>query len=359
MEILRIIKGTGSTSAGLNNFIYTRSSLNFDERQTYLELFNYNFPKDSPKFNFMSAKNSYIRLTKIVFQWIRKTTKDSVIHVHSPALIIFTVIAKYLSFQNIPVIFSIHNHNRNFSLIQKIFIFAGFIFSSRVVFVSNDSHESFNKGLYKRIIQNKSKVITNGADFEQIKTFKKSKYKKHCKKIISVSRLVEQKNIFLMIDVFSRVNFNFMLNIYGAGHLQKELENYIRSKKLGDSIKLYKPIERKNYYKKLQEHDLYISTSDWEGMPQALIEAAGIGLPCIVSNIPSHCEIAQEAKHVKCCKSKNSIFWANILNEFCEKYSDNVPISNKDLENFYSSKFSAKKMHFEYHRVYKSGLKDR
>jgi len=359
LEILRIIKGTASTSAGLNNFIYTRSKLDLDERQTYLELFDYDFPKNSSKFNFISANNSYIRLTIIVLKWIRKTVDGSVIHVHSPSLILFTIIGKYLSLKEIPILFSIHNNKKNYSFIQKILIIIGFLFANRVVFVSSDSFRSFNKGINKRITSHKSLVITNGTDFDKIRLFRKFHYKKNCKKIISVSRLVKQKNIFFMIDVFSKVDFNFELNIYGAGYLHEELEQYIKSKNLEHSIRLHMPIKRENFYKRLREHDLYISTSNWEGMPQALIEAAGMGLPCIVSSIPPHLEIAQKAKHVECCKSSSLDFWVNNLNNFCKNYSKNVPINDAVLDEFYLSKFSSKQMHLDYQKAYKSMLSNK
>jgi len=53
----------------------------------------------------------------------------------------------------------------------------------------------------------------------------------------------------------------------------------IENLNLESYVHLYEPIS--NIHAKMKEADLYLLTSNHEGLPNALMEAAAIGLPCI------------------------------------------------------------------------------
>ena len=85
-----------------------------------------------------------------------------------------------------------------------------------------------------------------------------------------------------MIDAVKQVSKNFddvTLDIYGVGELEQSLNDYIKDIGMENIIKLKgRSSELYNVYK---ETDLYVMSSDYEGMPNALAEAMAIGLPCI------------------------------------------------------------------------------
>lgn len=102
------------------------------------------------------------------------------------------------------------------------------------------------------------------------------------RKIITVGRLAPQKNHKLLIDAFYDVyqhNKDISLTIYGEGSMQVELESYINNFGLTEVISL--PGRTKNIISELLKHDLFILSSDFEGMPNALMEAMALGLPVI------------------------------------------------------------------------------
>ena len=107
------------------------------------------------------------------------------------------------------------------------------------------------------------------------------------KKIVSVGRLNKQKNQILLIDAFYLILKDFpeyKLYIWGEGAERTNIEGYIR--KLGIEKSVFLPGVTENIYMEIYEASLFILPSDFEGMPNALIEAMALGIPCISTDCP-------------------------------------------------------------------------
>lgn len=106
--------------------------------------------------------------------------------------------------------------------------------------------------------------------------------------ICGVGRLDTQKNFPLLIDSFLQGISNMpnaVLRIYGDGPLAKELQQYINKTGLSDRIILMgRTTDIGSVYKKAS---LFVLSSDYEGMPNALIEAMAVGVPCIATDCPT------------------------------------------------------------------------
>ena len=132
---------------------------------------------------------------------------------------------------------------------------------------------------YSRKIQKKSTGILNPLDTTgfPIHNFLCEK-----KEIVSIGRLEPQKNQKLLIKAFSLIAEelpDYSLVIYGEGSLREYLENYIKSKNLEDRVLL--PGVKENVQEYIKDASLFVLSSDYEGIPNALIEAMAIGLPCV------------------------------------------------------------------------------
>lgn len=102
------------------------------------------------------------------------------------------------------------------------------------------------------------------------------------KRIVNVGRLHPQKNQKLLIDAFAKIAVDFpeyTVDIYGDGHLHDELQQQIDGLNLHDRIRLN--ASRKDIFDRIYKASLFVLTSDYEGMPNALMEAMALGLPCI------------------------------------------------------------------------------
>jgi len=107
------------------------------------------------------------------------------------------------------------------------------------------------------------------------------------KSVISAGRLTEQKNHKLLIDAFCRFykkHPDYYLNIYGKGELEEELKEYVKSNKMEGIINICGFCD--DLYKKLQSAGMYVSSSDWEGISNSMIEALAMGIPTIATDCP-------------------------------------------------------------------------
>lgn len=107
------------------------------------------------------------------------------------------------------------------------------------------------------------------------------------KEIITAARLTEQKNLPLLIDAFTQIHAeypDYHLTIYGEGELRNELESYISQKNMSNSISL--PGFAKDIHAIMSKAYMYVSSSDYEGISNSMLEAMGIGLPCVCTDCP-------------------------------------------------------------------------
>jgi glycosyltransferase involved in cell wall biosynthesis len=102
------------------------------------------------------------------------------------------------------------------------------------------------------------------------------------KVIIGAGRLNSQKNFPLLISSFAQIAKDFpgyKLRIYGKGALLESLQSLAKEKGVGDRVEFpgYVP----NMPEVLEKASMFVLSSDFEGMPNALMEAMASGLPCI------------------------------------------------------------------------------
>ena len=102
------------------------------------------------------------------------------------------------------------------------------------------------------------------------------------KRIAAAGRLTDQKNFALLIRSFARISEKYpdhKLLIYGQGELKESLVDLV------DSLNLTGKVEFPGYIKNMQEElekaQMFVLSSDYEGMPNALMEAMALGLPCV------------------------------------------------------------------------------
>lgn len=106
--------------------------------------------------------------------------------------------------------------------------------------------------------------------------------------VVSAGRLNSQKNFSMLITAFANFSQdkpNVCLHIYGDGEKSEELHQLINKLNCSEKIKLMgRTNDLVNIY---NGASLYILSSNFEGMPNALLEAMAIGLPCIATDCPT------------------------------------------------------------------------
>ena len=104
-------------------------------------------------------------------------------------------------------------------------------------------------------------------------------------KIIGVGRLVDQKRFDVLIyafKIFHSSHPDYVLDIYGKGPNQRKLEELVRTLELTKYVDILSPIP--NVMENNKNAKMFVLSSDYEGIPNVVIEAMASGIPCITTN---------------------------------------------------------------------------
>lgn len=176
----------------------------------------------------------------------------------------------------LPIIFSERNDPRRYltSFVDKLL---------QKVLLKNVNYVVFQtegaKNLYPRKIRENSIVILNPLDTDRMPDYYEGERRKA---IVSVGRLMDQKRHDILIDAFAKIadrHSDYTLELYGKGNLLEKLKERAESHGLVDRIKFMGTSP--TVFEDIKQAALFVLTSDYEGLPNALLEAMALGLPCI------------------------------------------------------------------------------
>lgn len=107
------------------------------------------------------------------------------------------------------------------------------------------------------------------------------------KTIVGAGRLADQKNFPLLLEAFAAVADRFpayRLVIYGKGPQEALLKAKAAELGLQDRVTFAGYVE--NMPEELEKAGIFVLSSNYEGMPNALMEAMALGLPVISTDCP-------------------------------------------------------------------------
>ena len=164
---------------------------------------------------------------------------------------------------------------------------------------------------------------------------------------IFIGRFSGEKNPELLIRAFKQIGAKQVgLIMLGEGPLWEDL------KKEGDD-RILLPGFKTNVYDYLIASDYYISASDVEGLANTLLESMTVGLPMLLSDIPSHQEVLSKMSvttgYIFNNKDSNSLF------DKIEKVRllDRTE-GAREVQDIFQKHYTAKKMSLSYQNAYTS-----
>lgn len=103
--------------------------------------------------------------------------------------------------------------------------------------------------------------------------------------VVAVGRLTETKNMMLLVEAYATARVDIPLVILGEGPERVALQTRIAALGMVDRVHLlgFQP----NPFAIVANACLYVSASNGEGFPNALIEAMALGVPVIATNCAS------------------------------------------------------------------------
>lgn len=151
------------------------------------------------------------------------------------------------------------------------------------IYVSEEVAQSIQRIRNKN---NKFIVLSNfaGLDFNYDYHFKND----NSLKLIAIGNFKADKNFKYALAAFNTLkSYPISLDIYGEGLLRTELEQLIKE----SNVRVRLMGRQQMNVQILSGYDAFLMTSFNEGMPISLLEALGVGLPCI---LPNHLKIMKE-----------------------------------------------------------------
>lgn len=161
-----------------------------------------------------------------------------------------------------------------FRILRKIM----YHYADAFVFQTMDAKEYFNKTIRNKV----SYIIPN-----PVRKDLPVHIDKETGIIATACRLTKQKNIPLLIDAYKMVlkqHPEYVLYIYGEGELKDELSLYVSQQNLNENVFLKGFVQ--DVCERINEADIFALSSDYEGMSNSMLEALGMGMPCVITDCP-------------------------------------------------------------------------
>ena len=131
---------------------------------------------------------------------------------------------------------------------------------------------------------NDAPMVYNGVDLSRC--MPKTDYSLHGPTLIHIGRFNEQKNHECVLEAFRMVLQAYpdaVLKLLGDGERMEQMQALAASMGIAEHVIFVGSTT--NVYPYLQEADVFLLPSKYEGMPMTVIEAMGTGLPIVASNV--------------------------------------------------------------------------
>jgi len=197
------------------------------------------------------------------------------------------------------------NSPKYFLRINKRIEYLGLLFSDRIITNNTGIQREILRDLRKKDIE--VKVLFNNippmniSGTEDIyQTRAKYGISVDAKVLVTAGIINRGKNIEILIKGLPKIGMkNFYLLVVGDGSTKADFQYRDYLKGLAKTLEADKQViftgwlEKEDLRKIYLAADLFVLSSKSEGMPNVMLEAMGIGLPCIGSNIPGIRDILQ------------------------------------------------------------------
>lgn len=150
--------------------------------------------------------------------------------------------------------------------------------ATKLIFQTEDA-----KSCFPERIQKKGYIIPNPINNELPQPYSGERNKE----IVAVGRFTEQKNFKMTVDAFEILHKEYpeyKLVIYGDGPLRKEIYDYAKNKGLEGYTAF--PGFVKDIADRIAKAGVYVSSSNFEGISNSMLEALAMGIPSVCTDCP-------------------------------------------------------------------------
>lgn len=244
----------------------------------------------------------------------------------------------------VPMVQTIHNTVISHQFVQRVSLAKKV---SKFVAISKKVEEIISSSL--NIGSDKICTIYNGIDLTRF--VHKRIINEKVKNIIAIGRLTKQKDFPNLFEALKILKYRMkeenieipQVKIVGTGKLEEELKMLSKKMKINDIVRFLGV--RQDIPDLLKDSDIYVMSSEWEGLSISLIEALASGIPIVATDAGSNNEIIENniSGLIVPIKDPNSL--ANGLYKLVVDHELRVKLSKNATEKskLFSIKYCAEK----------------
>jgi glycosyltransferase involved in cell wall biosynthesis len=283
-----------------------------------------------------------------------------VIHAQAPqtgALLIAATLLKRRPRAN--VVYTAQNSYENYPLRNRLLHYPIFLFFPSIVLCSQSVLDSLPTSL-RWLGRGRMSVVPNSVDTDRVNRViseERSRPTNGEFTVVSVGRLINIKNPHTLLAAFAKGRDpDARLIFVGDGNVRGELIEEVGRRQLTEHVTFTGLVGRDDVYRKIAEGDVYVSTSRGEGLPVAVLEAMACGAPVILSDIPPHREIANNADFIPLISPDNVDGFANEIQRFGHMSHYERGELGRRCKQLVEDRFSVRSMHRSYESIYERAM---
>lgn len=278
-------------------------------------------PKDKPYYNMWSESKKVKDIFALPHRkfsvkkllGLNKFIKDNdieIVHSHGKGAGIYSRMLKILN-PRLKIVHTLHGvHIGEYGFLKKsIYIFLErflTLFTDKFINVSNSENSLCLKlRLFKK---SKCEIVYNGIKALLKDDNAKIKFNLSGKRVVTtISRFDYQKNMSLAYEIAQNFKDNPDIVFLWLGDGDDSAKFESMAQKDGVNIIFTGFTDEIPAY--LSATDIYLSTSRWEGLPYALIEAQSLGIPIVATNVVGNNEVVENGKSGFLFESAQQACW--------------------------------------------------
>lgn len=219
----------------------------------------------------------------------------------------------------------------------------------KVIHVSESEEKEAMK--FQMVPLENSVVVFNGVKDPQA-SINKKEFNHRLFTIVNLARVDDQKNPIEFIKIAKYLidhNLNVQFIWAGSGSNLNEARKKVEEYKLENRVRFIGFSDKKEEF--LKQADLYFSTSHYEGLPFAAVEAMSYGLPLLLSNVVGHEDLIIEGNNGKLFDHGDYEAIKRFINTLLNNKDIYVNLANNSYL-YYKVNFSEEKMLKELQVIY-------
>lgn len=299
---------------------------------------------------FFSKNNNIFSIISGFKRTVKKTSPD-IVHAHGIRAAFFVKLFLLLNKKRFTFLYTIHGFhlahknglkNNIIKIFEKI---TNYLFIDKLICVGKDEYS-----LIKKMSINKDKIaiISNGID--EPREVSDAEIENFCKNydynLVTICRLHYQKDVETLIAAVIELPKNISLTIIGSGPLEFKLKQLAKEHKNILFTHKNKASQLLHYF------DIFILSTNWEGLPLVILESMLAKIPVIGSNVHGVKELLTQNNGLL-FEHKNTYDLKNKIICLIENSDKKTEMINKAYSNAINN-YSINQMTEKYKNLYQS-----